>query len=142
MKFENEIYFVVHGEPKSKLRPQFRRMGGFVSTYTPKKTKLAEDHIMVIASQHIPNTLITGPILLSVRAYRSPLKSFSKKKLAMALSGEMRPITKPDLDNYVKLVKDALNGLIWKDDAQVIEFLPGTGKYYGDPPRVEIRIRY
>ena len=142
MEFENEISFTVHGEPKSKLRPRFSRRGSFVVTYTPAETKVAEENIMLVAMQHKPDTLITGPILLSVRAYRSPLKSFSKKKLAMALSGKLRPTTKPDLDNNIKLVKDSLNSLIWKDDAQVIEYLPGTGKYYGDPPRVEILIRY
>ncbi len=48
------------------------------------------------------------------------------------------PITRPDLDNLVKAVKDALNGVLWRDDSQVIEL--EAKKIYGNPPGVEIEV--
>ena len=46
--------------------------------------------------------------------------SLSKKKKQAAESGQLRPITKPDVGNYVKGVKDGLKQVIWKDDSQVV----------------------
>ena len=51
-----------------------------------------------------------------------------------------RPTTKPDLDNLLKQFKDCAKGIFWEDDKQVVEYLPGTGKYYGSPARWEIVI--
>jgi Holliday junction resolvase RusA-like endonuclease len=47
-------------------------------------------------------------------------------------------IKKPDLDNFVKAVKDALKGLVYRDDSQIVRL--AASKDYGDPLRVEIRI--
>ncbi|QNV51628.1 hypothetical protein GE573_00524 [Bacillus velezensis] len=59
-----------------------------------------------------------------------------KKKLK---NGLLRPITKSDVDNYVKGVKDALNHLIYKDDSQVVDLK--VSKFYSKEPRVEVMIR-
>ncbi len=56
------------------------------------------------------------------------------------VAGKIRPTTKPDLDNCIKNLKDVCKGVFWQDDKQVVEYLPGTGKYYGDPARWEIEI--
>ena len=59
-------------------------------------------------------------------------------------------ITKPDLDKLIRCAKDALTGIVWHDDAQVVQMAP-AGKYYAggrfDPEgptgkiRAEITIR-
>jgi Holliday junction resolvase RusA-like endonuclease len=46
--------------------------------------------------------------------------SWSKKKQAQALAGTIYPTTKPDLDNCIKSVFDAMNGVVYKDDSQVV----------------------
>ncbi|NRG47334.1 RusA family crossover junction endodeoxyribonuclease [Bacillus sp. CRN 9] len=61
------------------------------------------------------------------------------KKVAAAESGELRPVTKPDVDNYVKGIKDALKSVIWQDDSQVVDLL--VSRYYSQTPRVEITIQ-
>ena len=83
-----------------------------------------------------------GPVFLGVRAYLPIPSSKPKKWKASALAGEIRPTIKPDLDNLLKHLKDCLTTMrFWEDDRQVVEYLPGTGKYYSDSPRWEIEIR-
>ena len=59
--------------------------------------------------------------------------SFSKKKKEQALDGEIRPTKKPDVDNVLKAVMDALNGVWYLDDKQVVvgsvckEYAPQDG---------------
>lgn len=72
-------------------------------------------------------------------AYRSTPKSFSKKKTAAAERGDILPVTKPDADNYLKGVKDALKGVIWKDDSQVVDAF--VRKRYSSRPRIEVKIK-
>jgi Holliday junction resolvase RusA-like endonuclease len=51
-------------------------------------------------------------------------------------------VTKPDLDNLLKQIKDCLTQMqFWTDDKLVVGYLPGVGKYYSDRPRWEIEIR-
>ncbi len=71
---------------------------------------------------------------------RSIPKSFSKKRTDATKRGEIRPITKPDLDNVIKGIKDAMKSVIWRDDSQVVD-LADSGKWYSDVPRVEITVR-
>jgi len=132
--------FTVYGQAVPKGRARVVRSGGFVRAFTPKKTVDWESSVAGQAIVHKPPQLLTGPIKLGVRFYRAPLKSFSKDKRELAMSGKFRPATRPDLDNLIKGIKDALNGIMWQDDSQVIEYIVGTGKYFGDPPRVEIEV--
>ena len=76
---------------------------------------------------------------LSVKVYRSIPKSFSKKKHAAAAEGTILPTTKPDLDNYIKGIKDALSSIVWHDDNQVVEYR-NCAKLYSDKPRVVIEV--
>ena len=54
------------------------------------------------------------------RLFRYPKEHQQKARTAM-LSGQTYPTKKPDVDNVVKIVLDALNGFAWHDDAQVID---------------------
>ena len=55
------------------------------------------------------------------------------------LAGEIRPVKRPDLSNIIKTVEDALNGLAYLDDKQLVDYGP-SGKWYSDRPRLEIEI--
>ena len=89
----------------------------------------------------IPSEPIEVACLLGVKFYRNPPKSTRKRDLYFIPNELYRPVVKPDLDNYIKLVKDAANEVIWKDDNLVIGYLPGTGKYYTlEEERIEFTI--
>ena len=48
------------------------------------------------------------------------------------LAGEIRPATKPDLDNVIKAVLDGCNGVAYLDDKQIVE-LNATARYAETP---------
>ncbi|WP_258535684.1 RusA family crossover junction endodeoxyribonuclease [Bacillus sp. 03113] len=134
-----EIKFTVYGDPVAQGRPRFSTQGGFVRAYDPKKSKDFKHFVKLAASDHRPNKLLEGPLIMEVRVFKATLKSFSKKKKAAAEKGELRPITKPDVDNFIKGIKDALKSVIWKDDSQVVDLR--VSKWYSETPRVEVVIK-
>lgn len=105
--------------------------------FDPDKSKDYKTYVKLAASQYAPKTLLGGGLGLMVDIYRPIPKNFSKKKTEEAENGIIRPITKPDADNYVKGVKDALKNVIWKDDSQVVEL--HVNKWYSTKPRVEVK---
>jgi len=136
----NEITFTVYGEPVAKGRPKFFRRGNFVGTYTPKKTADAETDFKTQALSRRPCKPVTGQVDLEVSFFRPIPKSFSKRKRLDALDGRIAPITRPDVDNYVKLICDAMNGIFWVDDAQIV--CMRVHKKYSDTPRTEVTMTY
>ncbi len=110
--------FLVGIEPTGKARPRLGR-GGHV--FTPKKTVDAERAIAaafhLTGAEMIPEGT---PVMLEVTAYFSIPKSWPEKKREAAMAGELLPTKKPDADNILKLVADALNGVAYADDAQIV----------------------
>lgn len=115
------VNFVIAGIPVAKGRPRFRVFRGFVQSYTPAKTKLAEKAIKEEFQKSYPDfdKPFNGPIRLTVRFFMPVPESISKKKKSL-LYGKSHT-KKPDLDNLVKTVCDALNGVVWNDDSQIVE---------------------
>jgi Holliday junction resolvase RusA-like endonuclease len=90
---------------------------------------------------------ITGGVNLVVRAYFEPPKSVTVKGRRTKISDEHRESMvgqpawhiRPDLTNIMKLAEDALKGITWADDCQVVSF-NGSGKWYSWDPRTEISV--
>ncbi|QTH44934.1 RusA family crossover junction endodeoxyribonuclease [Cohnella sp. LGH] len=133
------IAFTVYGEPVAQGRPRASTVSGHVRLYDPAKSRDYKDYVRLAAAEHAPSKLLEGPLAVMVTAYRSIPKSFSKKKAAAAEAGEVYPISKPDADNYLKGVKDALKGVMWVDDSQVVDAY--ARKRYSFKPRIEVKIR-
>jgi Holliday junction resolvase RusA-like endonuclease len=106
-------------------------------TYKDEGQDLEEQKFITLLYEHRPETLIQGAVILHFGAYL-PMPKKSKKWTAAALAGEIRPETKPDLDNLEKHLKDCCTGVFWLDDKQVVEC--HKAKYYADVPRWEICI--
>lgn len=133
------IHFTVYGEPVAQGRPKFSTAGGFVKAYDPSKSRSYKDYVRLAATEHAPSKPMEGPIGMVLTVYRSTPKSFSKRRAALAEEGKLTPTTKPDVDNYLKGVKDALKGVIWRDDSQVVEVY--ARKRYSAKPRIEVKIK-
>ena len=80
---------------------------------------------------------LQGPVRVGIRAFMQTPQAIAKhkRKGPAAESGELRPLTKPDVDNFAKVI-DALNGIVWRDDSQVVELL--VEKFYSSRPRLEL----
>ena len=133
--------FTIWGKPKAKGRPRLSTYGGFARAYTPQDTIEYENLIKLSylqASEQQEAVDYEKPIVLKVKAFYEIPKSISKKKRLEILNGDIRPCVKPDIDNCLKAVLDALNKIAFKDDTQVVE-LQGS-KHYDEQPRVEVEI--
>ena len=115
-EFVNRYIFTIPGKCQPKERPRVMKTG---YTFTPKKTVDAEAKIKLFA-QNAGCTPLEGAIEIEITfAFPIP-KSYSKKKRAQIVSGELLATKRPDIDNLVKTVTDALNGVAYGDDAQII----------------------
>ncbi len=133
-----QINFTVPGEPQGKARPRFSRKN--VRTYTPKDTVIYENLIRAEYLRQCSGLRFADkePLAMRIRAYYSIPKSASKIRQAAMAEGLVRPVKRPDADNIIKVVADALNKLAYRDDADLV--LVGLEKFYSWQPRLEIEI--
>jgi Holliday junction resolvase RusA-like endonuclease len=130
---------VIYGDPVAQGRGRATVVNGRVIVYDPAKSREFKRLVKYVAQRYRPERLISGAISLTVKAYISIPKSFSKKKKELALSGELRPTKKPDIKNIIAGIEDALEQVIYDNDSQIVEY-DSCGKWYGDPPRVEVSL--
>ena len=129
------ITFEIPGKPFAKQRPKFSGKGKFVKTYTPKETVDAEANIAKIAAPLFKEPM-QGAVKLRITAIFKPAKSWSKKRRSDAM--ERYHTQTPDLDNVVKLVSDALNGIAYADDSQVASL--NCAKIWGEEARTIVTV--
>ena len=127
------IDFTIPGEPKGKGRPRF----GKGHAYTPDVTENYESYIKLCCARAARTPFPpSSRIKMEIHAYYGIPSSAPKyKRIAMA-NGDILPTKKPDIDNVAKIVCDALNGLAYKDDKQIVEMY--VRKRYSGNPRVEV----
>lgn len=131
------VRIVVDGPAVAKGRPRIAR-GGFA--YTPAKTRQYESYIKVLAGQAMGGRPpLDGALVVRVTAHLPVPRSWSNKKRLEALGGTLRPVSRPDLDNYLKAALDACNGIVFADDSAVCELV--AAKRYAEVPRLEIEVR-
>ncbi len=133
-----EIKFTVLGEPQGKARPRFSRKNG--RTYTPDKTVLYENLIRTEYLRQCRGLRFADkePLAMRIKAYYSIPVSVSKKRQQAMAAGEIRPVKKPDADNIIKVVADALNQVAYRDDADIVTV--SLVKFYSRQPRIEVEI--
>lgn len=124
----------VPGDIRGKGRPRF----GNGRTYTDAKTLNAEAWMRHCAIQAVGQPCLEGPLTLVMSITVAVPKSWPKKRQADALAGLVRPIGRPDCDNSVKLACDALNKVIWQDDAQLVDVR--VVKRYGTEPGAVLEV--
>jgi len=132
------IETVIFVEPVAKARARVAFFNGHVHGYTPKKTANAEALIIASIRQQLGNGAVMftagTPLLLEATFYRVKPKS-TPKRVTM-------PTTKPDCDNYGKLLMDALNHFVFNDDSQVTTLrLRKRFAAPGQQPRIELKVR-
>jgi Holliday junction resolvase RusA-like endonuclease len=130
------IIIELPGEPRGKGRPRFARRTGHA--YTPQKTASYEAMLRNEAALAMANRPpLEGALRVRVLACFGVPQSWSAKKRTAAITGAIRPAKRPDIDNVVKML-DACNGVVWADDAQIVE--GWIEKFYSDRPRLRIEV--
>lgn len=133
------LKFTIPGQPVGKGRPRVGRVAGHVRMYTPEKTASYESKVALSAHQAMAGApILDGPCAMAIVAVFPIPKSWTKGKQAQAQAGKVRHTGKPDLDNLAKSICDGMNGVVFKDDAQVVSM--SLSKRYGDAPGVDVLV--
>ena len=128
----NQHVFTVYGSPVAQGRPRFFRRGNFVGTYDPDKSRTWKQDVKAQVLDALNGTpeIHDGALDLRLIFHLPRPKSLPKKVV--------HHTKKPDADNLCKAIKDALRGVLYRDDSQIVTL--EVHKQYGDPPRVIIAI--
>lgn len=111
------LVFEVPGKVRGKGRPRFMRNG---HTYTDKNTMAYEK--LILASYLKSTSYISqNSVRISMYVCFAPNKTDTKKNKLIKLKNSLWPSKKPDIDNVIKVVLDALNKIAYQDDTQVNE---------------------
>lgn len=136
VRIEHVVSFNVFGLPKGKARPRVTKTG---HAYTPAATVAWENTIRLQAIHAMRGIdMLDGNLIVRMTFFFQPPKSYAKKRRELLIA-EGRPMPhKPDIDNLVKAVLDACNGIAYKDDAAVVEI--DAKKRYGQDDGVQVTI--
>jgi len=129
------IEFTVPGQPQGKGRPRIGRVAEHVRMFTPEKTVKYESVVALFAHQAMQGRpLLAGPVEVAMEMVLTIPASWPRVRRERAENGAIFPTTKPDIDNTVKAIFDAINGVVWGDDVQVVSLT--ARKTYGASPCV------
>ena len=120
------LHLVFNTEPVAKARPRMSKFGA----YTPAKTRKAEKEIKDMAKHQMmmaKSDTLDGPIIVAIefilKRPKKPTHPFPSRA---------------DLDNYAKLVCDALNEIAWKDDSQIVDLY--LMKRWGQTGKITVNV--
>jgi Holliday junction resolvase RusA-like endonuclease len=134
------VTVMLAGEPQGKGRARAFMRGGHIGHYTPEKTRTYEGMIRSAAMDALGNKApFEDPVEFVLRAVFPVPTSWSGKKRQRALTGEIKPGKKPDLDNIAKAWNDALNGVVYRDDSLICRMT--LDKRYGPQALVVVTVR-
>lgn len=123
------IYIKERPVPKARVRMGWRY--GRAVAYTPKKTKYYETTIRVAAIEAMKGLdAFDESVEAHIMFFLPVPKQFSKGSYAKAISGEILPTKRPDLDNFIKSALDGLNGIVYRDDALITDIF-ASKRYAG-----------
>lgn len=131
-------FFVIHGKPQGKARartfynPKLCR----VQSMTPENTVLYENLVkQSFLQQAEPDArwFSKEPLAIYITALYQIPKSMTKADRKLVGCGKMFPTKKPDADNIAKVICDALNGVAYGDDTQIVKLVVSKRYKEGEP---------
>lgn len=133
------IEFEIKGKVKAKQSVKFGRNG---IKYTPRDMVEYANLVKLSFINKYPdwniNNFADKPLKAEITVFMPVPQSYSKKKREQALSNQIRPIVKPDCDNIAKNINDALNGIVYPDDKQIVSLT--VNKFYSNCEYVTVKI--
>lgn len=136
-------YFEIIGKPQGKARARtfYNQKLARVQTMTPEKTVLYENLVKTsfLEAEESETYFDKEPLKVYITAFFEIPKSKSKKDKMLMEDGLLLPTKKPDADNIAKVICDALNGVAYHDDTQVVKLIVDK-RYTTGIPRVLVGI--
>lgn len=129
-----QAIITIPGKPKGKDRPRFWQGHAVTSASTRAYERLVKSIYKKETS-----TTFHGAVAVSIKAYYQIPKSTPKAARMMMLEGDRLPCVKPDIDNIPKTILDALNGVAYDDDKQVVHLT--VSKRYAEEARVDVEVK-
>jgi Holliday junction resolvase RusA-like endonuclease len=133
------IDFFVPGRPQVKQSVNKGRH----SFYTDPKSKEYERLVKLVAFEEMKKLQLPpaeGPVHLEMVIHKLVPTSFSKKKYQMAIEGTLEPIKRPDVTNFIKVIEDGMNKVVFHDDSQVTKQI--NSKKYSEKEGIEVKVRW
>ena len=134
-----QIEFIIPGDPKGQPRPKFDPRS--CRAYYPEWVYDYRDAVAAAYCEAAGDYMFNPDkgLELEVYAFLECPKSWSKKKRLEKVRSFDGATSRPDIDNIIKLVMDGLNGVAYRDDAQVTT-ISAWKTYYEAEPRVQVKI--
>jgi Holliday junction resolvase RusA-like endonuclease len=130
------VVFVIPGVARGKQRPRATRTG---RVYTPKQTVNQEAYIKMLAATAMRGFApFVGPLEATFSISVAIPKSFTRQQRKLIDEGNFYPTSKPDIDNVVKLLCDAMNGIVYGDDKQIVDLY--VSKIYEDSASTTVMV--
>src|SRR5271165_3049173 len=137
------VKIVLLGQPVPWARTRSSKEG---VRFTPTKQRnnaatlrrAAQDAMFIGGYQAVLRPILDEPVSIDIIAEVAIPASWSNRKRNRAIIGELRPSGRPDLDNILKQIGDALNGVVFRDDASIVEVR--ARKVYGLQPKLVITV--
>lgn len=134
-----QVDFEIKGKVKAKQSFKFNKSG---FKYTPADMVEYANLVRMSFINKYPTWSVAEftdkPLQVQIDVCIPVPKSFSKKKRLRALIGQIRPTVKPDCDNIAKNINDALNGIVYPDDKQIVSLT--VNKYYSLDEYVNVKV--
>lgn len=140
---ERTLKFTVPGPPIGQGRPRFTTIGGHVKAYDPAPSREHKETVRSLVIQAMEKKCFdilpaSMPVSVSIKSFRPvPQSKPTWFKRAAALNA-VAPLTKPDADNLIKGLLDAMNGIVYADDKQIIDLHYSSA--FTDKPRTEVTV--
>ena len=131
--------FEIPGKPRGKQRTIPNPNGG--RPFTPEQTIEYEKLVRLMFRSANPGVKPYAkgvPVRITIKAMFKTPKSASERQRKLMIADELRPTKKPDADNIEKIIWDALKGVAWEDDAQIVE--SHCAKYWSSEDYVTVMI--
>jgi Holliday junction resolvase RusA-like endonuclease len=124
--------FTVEGTPKVQKQTQWNRKRG----YDP--SSLDRKQIIWQISPYAPKEPLEGAIEMDVVFYM-PMPKVSRIKTRAMINGSVYPIVRPDIDNMAYILTNAMKGIYYRDDSQIVDL--SLRKRYAENPRTVVKVR-
>ena len=128
------MQITIPGKPKGKDRPRFYKGHAVTSA----STRAYERKVKSIYKKETSITF-HGAVIVSIKAFYQIPKNTPKAVKKMMLDGERLPCVRPDIDNLPKIILDALNGVAYDDDKQVVDMI--ITKRYAEEAHVDVEVQ-